>query len=81
MAVSTLANGHDIFYIDMNPAFCDEEGNVFSNLTGDGIHLKASAYATWHEFLLTHGIVRTLDDYLGTGPIMEGVKIPGVTEP
>ena len=54
---------------------------MFSNLTGDGIHLKASAYATWHEFLLTHGIVRTLDDYLGTGPIMEGVKIPGVTEP
>ena len=80
-AISTLANGHDIFYIDMNPEFCDSDGNVYEELTGDGIHLKASAYDKWHTFLLTHGIVRNADDYLGTGPIMEGVSIPGVTEP
>ena len=80
-AIATLANGHDIFYLDMNPDFCDEDGNVLENITGDGVHLKASAYEKWHSFLLTHGIVRSADDYLGTGPVMEGVKIPGVTEP
>ena len=80
-AIATLANGHDIFYLDMNPDFCDEDGNVYENITGDGVHLKASAYEKWHSFLLTHGIVRSEDDYLGTGPVMEGVRIPGVTEP
>ncbi len=80
-AIATLANGHDIFYIDMNPDVCDENGNLLPELTSDGIHLKASGYEKWHEFLLHHAIYRSPDDFLGTGPIDEGVKIPGVTVP
>ncbi len=80
-AIATLANGHDIFYLDMNPDVCDENGNLLPELTSDGIHLKASGYEKWHEFLLHHAIYRDPDDYLGTGPIEEGVKIPGVTVP
>ena len=57
---------------------CPEKNLV---LTSDGIHLKASGYEKWHEFLLHHAIYRSPDDYLGTGPIDEGVKIPGVTVP
>ena len=68
-AISTLANGHDIFYIDMNPSVCDENGDLLSDLTGDGIHLKASAYAKWHEFLLQNAIVRSDElDNIGSFP-------------
>ncbi len=61
-ALASLANGYDIFYIDMNPSVCDEEGNVYADLTGDGIHLYASAYERWHQFLKDNAIVRSRDD-------------------
>ena len=56
-AISTLANGRNIFYIDMNEDLCDKDGNLKDDLTGDGIHLKASACALWYQFLKTHAIV------------------------
>ena len=58
-AVATLANGHDIFYIDMNSVLCDADGNLQADMTGDGIHLYASEYEKWHAFLLTRGIQAT----------------------
>ena len=57
-AISTFANGRDIFYLDMNELICDEEGNLRSDLSGDGVHLKASAYSYWRDFLLQNGIVK-----------------------
>lgn len=62
-AVSTLANGRDIFYIDMNSAVCDENGNVRPELSNDGVHLTASSYELWHQFLLQNAIVRNADDW------------------
>lgn len=56
-AIATLANGRSIFYIDMNGVLCDEDGNLKKELTGDGIHLKASACDLWHRFLLDNAIV------------------------
>ncbi len=60
-AVATLANGHDIFYIDMNSVLCDADGNLQADMTGDGIHLYASEYEKWHAFLLTRGIQTTAE--------------------
>ena len=57
-AISTFANGRDIFYLDMNELICDEEGNLRSDLSGDGVHLKASAYSYWRDFLLQNAIVK-----------------------
>ena len=51
-AISTLANGYDIYYIDMNPYVCDANGDLLSDLSGDGIHLKASAYERWDRSLM-----------------------------
>ena len=51
-AVSTLANGRDIFYIDINPYVCDGNGDLLPEMSGDGIHLKASAYERWDRFLM-----------------------------
>lgn len=56
-AIATLANGRNIFYIDMNGDLCDKNGDLRDELTGDGIHLKASACSLWHTFLLEHAIV------------------------
>lgn len=70
-AIATLANGHDIFYIDMNSAVCDENGDIPKEGSGDGVHLKASWYPKWHEFLLENAIVRSPADNSGGAP---GVK-------
>ncbi len=56
-AISTLANGRDIFYIDMNPYVCDANGDLIEDLSGDGIHLKASAYERWDRSLLENAAV------------------------
>ena len=56
-AISTLANGRDIFYIDINPYVCDESGDLLPDMSGDGIHLKASAYEKWDRFLMENAAV------------------------
>lgn len=56
--LATVDNHHDVFYIDMNDAVCDEHGDLNAEYTFDDIHLKASYYSLWKEFLLQHGIVR-----------------------
>ncbi len=56
-AIATLANGRNIFYIDMNGDLCDKNGNLKEDLTGDGIHLKASACSLWYKFLKKNAIV------------------------
>ncbi len=57
-AISQLANDRDIFYIDMNESVDDENGNLLAELSFDDVHLKASAYERWHQYLLTHAIVK-----------------------
>ncbi len=57
-ALSQLANNRDIFYIDMNESVDDENGNLLAELSFDDVHLKASSYERWHQYLLTHAIVK-----------------------
>ncbi len=57
--IETLANGKDIFYIDVNEAVCDENGNLYADWTFDQIHLKAKYYQVWENFLMEHGIVKS----------------------
>lgn len=56
--LATVDNQRDVFYIDMNEAVCDEHGDLNAEYTFDDIHLKASYYSLWKDFLLQHGIVR-----------------------
>ena len=46
------------FYLDVNPLFCDEEGNLKSEFTSDGVHLYASKYEGWTEFLKAAAVYR-----------------------
>lgn len=57
-ASASLANGTDVFYLDVNPVFTDEEGYLKSELTFDGVHLYAKHYDAWREFLLEHAVTR-----------------------
>ena len=71
-AIATLANGWNIFYIDMNPYVCTDNGNLDGSLSGDGIHLKASAYEFWDKSLFENAIVRDAEDYSGQeNPVFE----------
>lgn len=57
-ASALLANGTDVFYLDCNPLFTDENGFLNADLTFDGIHLYAQHYDVWRQFLLEHGVER-----------------------
>lgn len=56
VASARLANGTDIFYLDCNPIFTDDEGYLQAELTFDGVHLYAQHYGKWGEFLMEHGV-------------------------
>lgn len=55
--ISELADNKRIFYIDMNEAVCDAQGNLKEEMTFDNLHLYASKYNIWVDFLKTKGIV------------------------
>ena len=41
----------------MNPYVCNANGDLIEDLSGDGIHLKASAYERWDRSLLENAAV------------------------
>lgn len=56
-AIKTLANQHDIFYIDINESeLCDASGSLIDDYTWDQVHIKAQYYPIWKDFILKHGI-------------------------
>ena len=55
-AIKTLEDRQNIFYLDINEAVDDEEGNLDAETTSDGVHLKGACYEPWHEYLLSHGV-------------------------
>lgn len=56
--LAKLADNKTVFYMDMNEAVDDENGNLIKELSFDDVHLKASSYERWYQFLLEHGIVK-----------------------
>lgn len=55
--IAKLANGKDVFYLEVNDALNDGTDHLPADYTGDGVHLKASCYSYWKEYLYTHAIV------------------------
>ncbi len=58
VAAARLADGRNVFYLDCNPLFTDEEGYLQAELTFDGVHLYAQHYDKWRAFLMEHGVER-----------------------
>lgn len=61
-AAASLADGINVFYLDSNPYFTDENGLLKEELTFDGVHLYANNYAEWKNFLMEHGVVREAEE-------------------
>lgn len=56
-ALSQLADGKKIFYVDVNPALCDEDGGMVQDYTFDGVHLKAKYINLWLEYLKDNAVL------------------------
>ena len=50
-AISEIADGISIFYVDANIIFDDESGNLSADKTGDGTHPYAKYYSEWGRWL------------------------------
>lgn len=57
--IKEFADNKSIFYIDVNPVFDDGSGNLNPDYTGDGIHVFASYYSTWCEWLCMNTVGST----------------------
>lgn len=56
-ALSQLADGEKVFYLDPNPAVCGGDGGLIQDYTFDGVHLKAKYISLWKEFLKDHAVL------------------------
>ncbi len=64
MGLSQLADNEHVFYINMNEATDDENGNLLQDLSFDNIHLKAKSYSLWYDYLKTHAYVKMIKNDL-----------------
>lgn len=49
--IKQIAENRNITFIDLHAKFIDQEGNLMSDLTQDGIHLDAEGYSIWKKEL------------------------------
>lgn len=56
VAIAKLANGKDIFYLDVNPCIADPVTGVMpESYSFDGVHMKAQYYSYWVDYMYAHG--------------------------
>lgn len=48
--ISCFADGERVFYLDVNPLFDDENGNLSQEYVSDDTHLMGMYYATWCDW-------------------------------
>ncbi len=68
-ALSQLADGERIFYLDVNQAVCDEDGGLVKDYTSDGVHLKAKYLSLWEEYLKDNAVLINGESTEPTGPV------------
>lgn len=44
----------NVVWLNINPLFADENGNLRKDYTNDGLHLLGPAYLVWRDFLLPY---------------------------
>lgn len=57
-AISKLADNEQIFYLDVNPLYDDEEGCLSKEFTADHAHIKGKHYTEWVDFILQNAVRR-----------------------
>lgn len=56
--IATMADEQDIFYLDINELFDDEEGNLDKEIASDDSHVLGAAYEDWCKWLGENTIVK-----------------------
>ena len=56
--IAQLADGENIFYLDINEVVTDETGNLNPDYTWDEVHLLGKYDILWLEYFSSHGIVK-----------------------
>lgn len=54
--LKTLADNQNVYWLDANPAICDENGFLIDEYTFDGVHLQAKYVPIWVEWLEQHAV-------------------------
>lgn len=50
------AQEKQVAFLDLNPEFCDENGQLPEDASGDGVHLRGTYCKQWLEYLKTHTV-------------------------
>lgn len=61
-ALSKLADNKDIFYLDVNPLFDDENGNLSADKSSDNTHLYAKYYKDWGQWIIDQTTLLTKEE-------------------
>lgn len=56
--IQSLVDEKQVFYLNVNEAVCDEEGNLFADYTHDGVHLKAQYLTIWKDYLCENAVIK-----------------------
>ena len=56
--IKELADNKDIFYLEINEAVCDENGDLDPQYTYDDVHLLGKWYSLVVDYMKSHGIVK-----------------------
>lgn len=54
--ILNMTKEKEVYYLDSKEALADEEGNLPSESTTDGVHFSSSYYEKWFNYLKTHTV-------------------------
>ena len=55
-AVAQLADGKQIFYLNVNPLYDDKDGGLSEEFTSDHAHILGKYYVDWVDFILQNAV-------------------------
>lgn len=70
-AIAQLADNETVFYLDVHTVFDDETGALRADCSGDGVHVLASYYAEWRDYLFEFGVIRRVESAAPVEPPVE----------
>ena len=61
-ALSKMADNKKIYYLDVNPIFDDENGNLSADKSEDNTHLYAKYYEVWGKWIVSQSASLTKEE-------------------
>lgn len=58
VAIAQLADGRNVFYLDVSSKLTDKNGCLKADYTFDEVHMYAQYYELWTNYLMKHAVVR-----------------------